>query len=644
MISAGIDGSLRRWDLREQRHPSFIQQGNSTVSSCFSADGDDIFALNTEGKLTIFDSQSGEGKGFVESVRDKPISSIAIDREGKRLLILFQDKSLQILDAMDFLEIAYLDNVSIGSREPQCIAVCSHNPWIAIGDNKTIHVFDYQLATVVASWVAHEFAVGKMQFSPDGKRLYSSSISGKNGLKVWNTQDWSELKSLGGRSQTSGLIDLSGDGKLLLTHGKSNEIKLWNTETLQIAQTFSIDGTSPYCAAINPSGTRFVVSGQSDQKIRVYDATRGKEVIVLPVPSSQGIIRSLKFDRTGDRLLGDSFGPRFVWNGSKLTESEEQLVADVKADPTLSKTVQPKPMTDIPADGSSAVLSGHLFDVNCLSYSPDGRRLASGSKDETIRIWDVQTGKELNVFVGHEDYITDVSFSPNGKWLASASESKSVMLWDVDGGPPTREFKGHSSEVLDVEFGKDGKLIVSGSRDSVIKAWDIETGRQQWSHKVADKGAVVGISIIPEDSRIAVATGFSSAISIRDPKTGREEQSFREGSESISKFAFSPNGSKIAICAVNKRIEMWDVKSQSIVWEYSAAKTVNSLSFLPDGKRLLVYSPQEQTATILDASNGKEIRSLKLGIAVAVAIRPDGKQLATASFKGNVIQVWNLDQ
>ncbi|KPA10419.1 hypothetical protein MHK_009379 [Candidatus Magnetomorum sp. HK-1] len=121
---------------------------------------------------------------------------------------------------------------------------------------------------------------------------------------------------------------------------------------------------------------------------------------------------------------------------------------------------------------------GHSENVNSVSYSPDGRRIVSGSDDNTVKIWNAETGKLIRSLTGHSSSVRSVSFSPDGRRIVSGSSDKTVKIWDAETGKLIRSLTGHSSDVWSVSFSPDGRRIVSGSYDKTVKIWDAKTGNQ----------------------------------------------------------------------------------------------------------------------------------------------------------------------
>ena len=147
-------------------------------------------------------------------------------------------------------------------------------------------------------------------------------------------------------------------------------------------------------------------------------------------------------------------------------------------------------------------LAGHSGSVWAVAFSPDGKRIASGSGDETIKLWDATTGDLQKTLAGHSGSVWAVVFSPDGKWIASGSNDKTIKLWDATTGDLQKTLAGHSGWVWAVAFSPDGKWIASGSGDKTIKLWDATTGDLQKT-LAGHSGWVRAVAFSPDGKRIA---------------------------------------------------------------------------------------------------------------------------------------------
>jgi hypothetical protein len=152
------------------------------------------------------------------------------------------------------------------------------------------------------------------------------------------------------------------------------------------------------------------------------------------------------------------------WVSSIRYSPDGKTIASGSADKTIK-------LWDAATGKLLHTLQGHQAEVSSISYSPDGKTIASGSNDKTIKLWDAATDKLLRTLQGHQDWVWSISYSPDGKTIASGSADKTIMLWDAATGKLLHTLQGHQDVVSSISYSPDGKTIASGSWDKTIKLW-----------------------------------------------------------------------------------------------------------------------------------------------------------------------------
>ncbi len=288
------------------------------------------------------------------------------------------------------------------------------------------------------------------------------------------------------------------------------------------------------------------------------------------------------------------------------------------------------------------MFGGHSHIVNSVAFSPDGKRLVSGSWDKTVKIWDVATGKELLMFEGHEHRVTSVAFSPDSKRVASGGYGKTVKIWDAVTGKTLLTLKGHSRRVDTIAFSRDGKRLATGGHPG-IKIWDTATGKELHALK-GHVGGVLSVVFSPDGKSLASGSG-DNTIRLWNTTNGKELLAGLMGHRScVSSVAFSPDGKRLASGSYyGKTLKIWDATTgKALLTLKGHSASVNSVAFSPDGKSLASGS-DDGTIKLWDAATGKKVLVLKGhsdGVQ-SVAFSPDGKSLASGG-NDTTIKLWDI--
>jgi WD40 repeat protein len=476
----------------------------------------------------------------------------------------------------------------------------------------------------------HENTVTSVACSPDGLRIASGSAD--KTIRIWDSVIGKEIVILRGHGDGVRAIDFSADGRRILSCSSDRTVRVWDAASGRQLNALEMrEGDFVRRAGFSPDGRQIV--GGISELVCIWDTASGRQLRVMRGHEAEVITASFSSD--GRRIVsGSSDGTLRIWDVESGQQSAElnghfRPITSAKFSPDCRHVVTCSAGEQAVSSATHAanvsgralgvvailILQGlqHLMDRKEMT----GREfLAKGewdplpvwhkSTDNTIRIWDAQSGRQLTALSGHKAAVCSVDYSPDGRRIVSGSVDKTLRVWDARTFVQLATVRGHEEGVTSVAYSPDGYSIISGSKDGTLRVWDAESIQGKTSKATGHTDEIADLCYTPDGS--VITSSNDRTVRLWHPGDA-EILVLRRHADTVTSVSCSRDGRRICSASRDKTVRIWDSRSGKQVAVLRHTSDVEIAKFLDE--RFVVSGSSDHKVYIWDFKSGKQVGCLR---------------------------------
>jgi WD40 repeat protein len=670
VVQAGGVGEMHFFDVvtaRERVALSAPANAGGVAQFELSGDGSTLVASYYDGSVHVFDARPAPERPPLTG-HTGPVNAVAVSAEGKRVATAGEDRTVRVFDpAAPARPFAVLR----GSRTPVLGVAISPDGRTVAGTSADGKVYVWpsesreELLTLrgPAGWAV------RVRYLPGGKRALSS---GTGALRLWDLDKGTLIRTFA-QGQQNDQMDLSPDGKYCIS-ANGLVVREWDVETGKEVREFKGLANATVWVMLYVNGGKEVLAASGDGRILIWDREGG--ALRHTLEGRTLFPRCGAVSPDGKRLaIGDGHGNNHrlaitLWNLE--THKMGRRLCDTTAEVCwVAWSSDGKRLLAACADATLRVLDPDTGNelkrivqptwVDTAAWLPDGKRVIStgNTGDNTVHLWDVESGKELRRFAGHEQPAITVAVAPDGRTALSCGKDGTLRQWSLAPRDPV-VLSGHEGEVWSAAFSPDGKLLATAGADRTVRLWDVSGDRERKDYGKPVRtlsGAALGLMAVafsPDGKRVAAGEGdpFTArhgAVRLWNVENGDLLTTLSGHAGAVRAVAFAPDGTRLA-SGGDTTVRLWDAREGRSLGVWHGHKTeVTGLAFDRDGKLLAsagaqLKAPAQPGEVLLwDVAAGRQ-RGPLVGHATGltgVAIGPDGATLYGSAYD-ETVRVWSL--